>query len=818
MTNRSVLGAALVEIDGDDSKLSKSMDGAKTKAQGLGKVMQTALGTAAGFAAAQVGMQGMSAGFDFLIGNAMDFEAALDGVQAATGASESAMADMRKEALRIGKDTSKSASEAVEAMGELAKAGMDVETILNGGADAAVALAEATGIDVPRAAVLVSNALNTWKDSGMDASDAANIFAKAANASAISVDDLGLSLAAVGPVASAAGLTMEDFAVAMGLMGNNAMRGSDAGTSLKAMLAGLTPVSDKAKDSMAELGFNAFDAAGNFLPMPQIIENLEVALRGMTEEQRAATLELWFGSDGVRAANVLLKEGVVGWNDFTQAMADAPDVAEQARIRMDNLKGDIERLKGSLETLSITIGSVLLPILASLAEDAIKVVEAILRFSETKEVQEVIRLIGEGLKAIDEAGGGATLEVAGFGAAILIALPALAALALIIAPGAAIVLGLLAAAAAVGIFATDLDKLPTPLLNVRQKLLEWRLEILNLAEDLTTVFGIELPGVGDRIDDNIRKTEEQIAAVQRERDARERQSEALRLNAEAQAKATEAGIPLKDIIFQQWQEMTKGETPRGKLNDDLALLYERFIAAGGSGEELGLTMNRTTQATSDMLPPLEEGARLSDNLAEAAMGVTQAASDEAWELRNAAGAGHEAHAGFMAAAEGEDSISNRAGAAIGAMQNIAGAAREAGGAARDAAGEFSNLMSAAVSAGTRAVEQAMRARDAVLAAQQATPPGYASGGIIRAGELSIVGERGWEPFIPAVDGRILSHEDAMQAFREAISGGGSSGGQGVEVFMPNATVYAQDAADALRSAQDFGYSIEVAMALRGASR
>lgn len=372
----TMLGTAVLRLDTDDRPLTAGLARAESQGKAFGSTMSRTMGAIA-FAGATAGVTALTVALAGSIKVAMDFDSSLRKVQASTGATSAEMEALRREALKIGADTSKSASQAVEAMGELAKAGMPVETILAGAGRAAVQMAEATGIEVPAAANLMSKALNTFRDDGLDATQAANLFARAANASAIDVSEMGLSLAAVGPVAASAGMTMEDFAVATGLLGNNALRASDAGTSLKAFIAGLTPSSAKARSSMDALGFSAFDAMGNFLPMPEIIGNLQAALAGMTEQQRATTLELWFGSDGVRAANILLKEGTTGWQNFSEAMAQAPSVAEQSAIRMGGLSGSIERFKGALETAAITLGTAFLPILTSLVETVTGIVIAL---------------------------------------------------------------------------------------------------------------------------------------------------------------------------------------------------------------------------------------------------------------------------------------------------------------------------------------------------------------------------------------------------------------------------------------------------------
>ena len=328
-------------------------------------------GLAAGGAVA--GFAALAAGIGASVKAAASFEQSLNNVQAATGATAESMAAMRVEALAIGRDTSKSASDAVAAMGELTKSGVSVQDAVGGVARTVVQLSEATGSSVSNMATLLSDTLNVFQVGAGGAAAAADTLTKAAGASSISIDDMALSLSAGGLVAKNAGLDVTEFATAIGIMGNQGLKASDAGTSLKAMIAGLTPSTKEAKAAFQELGIQVFDAEGKFRAFPEILGSLEQAFSGLTEEQRAQKAELIFGSDGIRAFSALippLNAGLGGateqWNKFGTAMQSAPSLAEQAAQRLKGFQGQIEILKGTLETIAIEIGSAFLPALTKM--------------------------------------------------------------------------------------------------------------------------------------------------------------------------------------------------------------------------------------------------------------------------------------------------------------------------------------------------------------------------------------------------------------------------------------------------------------------
>lgn len=397
---------------------TKDTDTFKQKAQKAG--------TAAGAAGA-----GIAAGLAVAVNMAAKFEKSISGIGAVSGASADQMEKIRAKALQLGNDTAFGASEAADAMAELAKAGISVDDIMGGAADATVALAAAGDIELPKAATIASNAMNQFGLSAKELPKVADLIAGAANASAISVDDFGQSLAQVGAVANLTGFSFKDTAGAIALLGNAGIKGSDAGTSLKTMFINLVPQTKQQIQMFDDLGlsqFNTaramdalrkngikpvgkdmsslnkqlvalsvkqsgsavgtakqtkayaqlaastgvmanqfFDATGKIKPMDQVFGILQNAIKNQTKEQKILTLQTIFGTDALRASAIAAELGKGGFDKMAAAMGkiSAEDVAAK---RLDNLSGDIEKLKGTAETLAISIGTILIPMLRSVAD------------------------------------------------------------------------------------------------------------------------------------------------------------------------------------------------------------------------------------------------------------------------------------------------------------------------------------------------------------------------------------------------------------------------------------------------------------------
>jgi hypothetical protein len=402
----------------------------------VGKVV--AIGAAAATAAfAAVGVASISA--------AANFESTISSIKAVSGATATEIEQVSKLALQLGKDTSFSASQAAAGIEELIKGGISIPDVMNGAAEAMLNLAAAGGVSLPDAAEIASNALAMFNLKGADMAHVADLIAGAANASSLSVSDFKFSLAASGAVAAASGQNFDDLAQAIAVLGQAGLRGSDAGTSLKTFLMNLQPTTKKATETMRELGLvvtqseviyqdlvargvspaiaaledneeqlkkmvtgwdgkkkmtqdqqdtwakyaqkvgittNAFiDAEGKFKSMTEISGILQKATEGLTDAEKMMALEVIFGSDAIRAAAIFAKAGEKGFTDMAASMGKVTAASVGAE-KLNNLKGSIEQLKGSLETAAITLGMAFLPKLRDVTDGVTKAVNAMIPWIE----------------------------------------------------------------------------------------------------------------------------------------------------------------------------------------------------------------------------------------------------------------------------------------------------------------------------------------------------------------------------------------------------------------------------------------------------
>jgi TP901 family phage tail tape measure protein len=350
----------------------------------IGEVAVDALGEAARATASFVADSVTAAG---------DYEAGLNRfgsvVGDALGEVGLSLDDVSAKALQMGADTQYSAAEALQAMTELAKGGVDVADIMGATTDATLTLAAAGEVELANAAEIVAKSLAVWSSTGVEAIDVANLLAQAANASTVNVEELALGMYNAQGAAKALGVDYEDFVTTLALLAPGFSSAADAGTSFKVLLTRLVPSTKPATAAMRALGLITaegtnvfFDATGAYVGNREAAELLGGALNGLTAEEKNHYVQAIFGQDASRAAIMLAEAGAAGYDQMSESMAKAGSAAEQAAERNKGFNFALETLKGSVETLQIVLGSALLPILTELINNAlIPGVNAIMSFA-----------------------------------------------------------------------------------------------------------------------------------------------------------------------------------------------------------------------------------------------------------------------------------------------------------------------------------------------------------------------------------------------------------------------------------------------------
>ena len=323
----------------------------------------------------------LAAGFGVAIKAAADFEKQLDFFGAVSDSTEAQMEKVRVKALQLGQDTRYSAGEIADSFVELGKAGVSAEQIVEGVGEAVANLGAAADIPLERAAQIMTSAVQTFELAASDATHVADLLAGAANASIVEIEDLGVSLKYVGGVAASISLPIEDVIDGLALLGKYGIRGSTAGTSLRQILVSLSGTSKKASGVLKELGIitadgsnKFFDATGKAKPLAEIFQVLQDHTEGLTEAQRLSAFKIIFNNRALAAASVLAREGAAGFATMNAEIGKTT-AADVAAKRLDNLAGDVEILRGNIETLLITAGGPFQEFLRGIVQGATRLVQ-----------------------------------------------------------------------------------------------------------------------------------------------------------------------------------------------------------------------------------------------------------------------------------------------------------------------------------------------------------------------------------------------------------------------------------------------------------
>lgn len=340
------------------------------------------------------------------------FDQGMSQVQAISGATGDELESLRNKAKEMGAQTKFSANESAEAFNYMAMAGWKTEDML-GGIEGVMNLAAASGESLGTVSDIVTDAMTAF---GMSASETSKVLkdgmevevpnttrfvdalAAASNSSNTNVAMLGESFKYVAPIAGSLGYSVEDTAIALGLMANNGIKASSAGTALRNILTNMANPTESMAAAMDTLGVSLEDSEGNVKPLMDVMKDLRKGFGGgqvdaeefskameglqndldsgkITQEAYNKSIEGWtqkmYGAEGAQkaqlAASLAGKFGMAGllaivntteedFNSLSDAIYNASGTSkEMADIMLDNLPGAITLAKSALQGLAIHV-------------------------------------------------------------------------------------------------------------------------------------------------------------------------------------------------------------------------------------------------------------------------------------------------------------------------------------------------------------------------------------------------------------------------------------------------------------------------------
>lgn len=294
---------------------------------------------------------------------ASDFEASMSQVGAIAGAQGEEFDALRDKAVQLGKDTVFSSTEVSDAMVEMAKAGWNSTQII-AGMEGVLDAASASGENLSTVSTIMADSMTTFGIEASEAARVADVLTQSANMGTISISDIGQSLKYIGPSAAAAGFSFEDVNTAILAMSQSGIKASQAGTSLRGLFVNLVKPTDDMRAAMNDLGIEITNSDGTFKSLDEILAQLRSSMSGLTDEQKAYYASVLAGKTGLSGMMSLINLSQEEYDALAASIDNCGGAADEtAAIMQDNLKGDVEQLMGSLESLAITVMKNLEPVL-----------------------------------------------------------------------------------------------------------------------------------------------------------------------------------------------------------------------------------------------------------------------------------------------------------------------------------------------------------------------------------------------------------------------------------------------------------------------
>lgn len=315
--------------------LGRGISQAQTRVSALGATMSSALSTGV-----KVGVGAIAAGLAVATRQYAQYDESIRSAAAAYGPAftqadnfESKLKDMGRAVRNVAAATEFDAVQAGSAMKTLAQAGVKSEqaiALLPGVAD--LATTALTGMD--EAVGLVVGGLNIMgmmsdkpEELTKNMTHLSDVMAHTANSAFMSLQEVGDAMKQTGSFFKTTNNDLNVLSGSLTALAQHSIPGAEAGTHLRNVMVRLSAPTSAATKAMERMNIKVADAAGNLLPLPNIIGQFNKAMAGMGETERRSSLYDIFGLQNIAAIEALLDTGEAGLNSFAQAAANSAGTA-----------------------------------------------------------------------------------------------------------------------------------------------------------------------------------------------------------------------------------------------------------------------------------------------------------------------------------------------------------------------------------------------------------------------------------------------------------------------------------------------------------
>lgn len=286
----------------------------------------------------------------------LDFDEGMSGVQALTrlDKNDPRLKMLRDQARELGASTAYTATDAASGQKFLAMAGFTPEAI-KAALPGVLNMGLAGDMDLGEASDIGSNVLTQFKLDADQMNRVSDVLTATFTRSNTDLRMLGETMTYAGPVAAQLGVSLESMAAMAGTMADNGIRGSMAGTSLRAGLSRLVAPVGKGQAAMSALGVSIKDANGQLRDSGEILKDVGKALRKYDQASQIRIKKDIFGEEAMVGMGAVIDATLNGrYDELLKSNQGAEGEADKnAKVKIDNLKGDFKQLQSAWEDLGI---------------------------------------------------------------------------------------------------------------------------------------------------------------------------------------------------------------------------------------------------------------------------------------------------------------------------------------------------------------------------------------------------------------------------------------------------------------------------------
>ncbi|HBB1373549.1 phage tail tape measure protein [Escherichia coli] len=294
---------------------------------------------------------------------------------------------LREQALKLGSETQFTASDAASGQSFLAMAGFTPQAI-QAALPGVLNMALAGGVELGETADIGSNILTQFNLTADQMDRVGDTLTAAFTRTNTDLRALGETMKYTGPVAAKLGISLEEAAAMAGMLANNGLRGSDAGTAMRASLSRLASPPKAAADALKELGVSVADARGKMRPMEDVLLDLYKATQKYGQVDQVSFFKDIAGEEAFVGLQTLVAAAGSGeLQKLTRELQGAGGEADRvAKVMADNLDGDLKNLDSAWEGLRIRISDLVDGPLRSVTQWLTRVLEKITSLAQAHPV------------------------------------------------------------------------------------------------------------------------------------------------------------------------------------------------------------------------------------------------------------------------------------------------------------------------------------------------------------------------------------------------------------------------------------------------